>query len=233
VSDQLSSDLASLRIARDEPPRSRGGGFVRIAVVVVVLAGVGGVAKVAYPSLEAKVFKTEVSATQIAIVSPAQASIDLTSTGYVVPQITTKIGAKIIGRISKVTFKEGDKVKAGQVLFELDPTDQRSAVASAQARVAAARARARASQASAAEGEIQLAREKKLAASGSIASATVDDLAARVNSLHESVKAAEAEADAAGAEVATLAVGLKNLVITSPMDGTAVTKPSEAGDVAQ
>src|SRR4029077_15128647 len=101
-------------ISRDEPPPSRGR-LVRVAVVLSLLAGIGAVAKVAYPSIEAKLFKTEVAATQIALVSPAQGSIDLTSTGYVVPEIIAKVGAKVIGRVARVTFKLGDKVKAGRV----------------------------------------------------------------------------------------------------------------------
>lgn len=230
MSDQLSSDLASLRISRDEPPPSRGG-FLRVAVVVALLAGGAVAAKVAYPSFEAKVFKTEVLTTQITLVSPAQGSIDLTSTGYVVPEITAKVGAKVVGRIAKTLVKQGDKVKAGQVLFELDAADQRSAVAAAQARVAASRARTQASRASVSESELQLVREKRLAASGAIATASVDDLAARVTSLKESVKAAEADAQASEAEVTALAVGLRSLTIASPIDGTAVSRPSDPGDV--
>ena len=188
-------------------------------------------ARAAYPVLEAKLFKTEVGVTQTSLVSPAQGSIDLTSTGYVVPEITAKVGAKVIGRVAKVLVKQGDKVKAGQVLFELDAADQRSAVASAQAKVLASRARAQASRASVAEIEQQLVREKKLAASGAIGGSTVDDLAARVRSLQELVKAAEADAQAAEAEVSALAIGLHNLTITSPITGTAMTKPADAGDI--
>ena len=86
--------------------------------------------------------KPEVEVTEIGWVSPAQATIDLTSTGYVVPQRVAKVGAKVTGRITKVNIVEGQEVKTGDLLFELDPTDQRSAVASAQARALAAQARA-------------------------------------------------------------------------------------------
>ena len=72
MSDRLSSDLASLRIDRDAaPPR---GGRLRVLVIAGVVALV--VAAGAYflvPYLKGKVFKTEISVTEVALVSPAQA----------------------------------------------------------------------------------------------------------------------------------------------------------------
>src|SRR5262249_16891011 len=131
----------------------------------------------------------------------------------------------------KVHVKQGDKVKAGQVLFDLDASDQKSAIASAQAKVAAARARAQAARATHAEIDQQLGREKRLAASGAVPQATVDDLAARARSLDEQVRAAEAEAQAAEAEVKALGVGLRNLTIDAPIDGTILSRPVEPGTI--
>ncbi len=230
MSDQLSSDLASLRISRDEPPPSRGRAW-RILAGLTLAAALLVAGRAAYPHVEAKLFKTEVGVTTISLVSPVQASIDLTSTGYVVPETSAKVGAKVIGRVARVLIKQGDKVKAGQVLFELDAADQKSAIASAQARVAASRARAQAARANLAEIQQQLEREKRLAASGAIPQATADDLAARARALDEQVKAAEAEAQAANAEVNALAVGMKNLTITAPINGTVLNKPTDAGEV--
>lgn len=98
----------------------------------------------AYPRLKGEVFKTEIGITEIALISPAQASITVTSTGYVVPQIdSARPGVRFLGASPGVLVKEGDVVKAGQVLAELEDADQKSAIASAEARVASARARAR------------------------------------------------------------------------------------------
>ena len=122
-------------------------------------------------------------------------------------------------------------VKEGQVIFELDASDQRVALASAQARVAAARARAATARAQLAEVVLQRDRERRLADTGAIAPATADDLAARAKSLEEQVHAAEADVSAAQAEANALATNLGNTTIRAPIDGTVIAKPLLPGDV--
>ena len=72
----------------------------------------------------------------------------MTSSGYLVPQVESRVSARIQGRIAEVRIKEGDRVKAGQVLVRLDAAEQQSAVAAARARALAARARERSAAAS-------------------------------------------------------------------------------------
>src|SRR5580658_8982034 len=233
VDDRLSSDLASLRIDRNEPPRSAASrrGLAWVVGVAVAGAAVFGAWRVGSPMVEASLFKTEVGVTEIALVSPSQAQAQLTSTGYVVPQVEVDVSSKLVGRVDKTTFREGSVVTAGQVLFVLDASDQRTQVASAQARVAAARARAATARAQLAEVAQQLDREKRLAASGAVGQATADDLAARAKSLTEQVGATDADVKASEAEVTALSVNLGNTTIRSPIDGTIVTKPLQPGDV--
>jgi HlyD family secretion protein len=159
VGSSLSNDLASLKIQRDVDPDRKGPGRIFLVLAVVGAVAAGGAW--AYPRLEAEVFKTEIGITEIALISPAQASITVTSTGYVVPQLVARPGAKVPGRLARVLVKEGDVVKSGQLLAELEDADQKSAIASAEARVAAARARAEAARATLPEVKQQLDREKK------------------------------------------------------------------------
>jgi HlyD family secretion protein len=233
MDDRLSSDLASLRIDRNErPPSPSSVRAVRRLGAMGVVGGAGVAAwHVAAPMVEAKLFKTEVSVTEVALVSPAQAQIELTSTGYVVPQIQVDVSSKLTGRVEKSNVREGSVVKQGDVLFVLDASDQRTQVASSQARVAAARAREATSRAQLAETELQLAREQMLAASCAVGTATADDLAARAKSLSEQVHATEADVAASQTEVTALSVNLANTTIRAPIDGTVMTKPLQPGDV--
>jgi HlyD family secretion protein len=231
MNDRLTSDLASLRIDRNAPPPSSGKA-VRWVLGLAVVGGLGFVGwRSLAPSLAAQFFKTEVSLTEVAVVSPAQAQVRLTSTGYVVPQVEVDVSSKLVGRVMKSNVREGTVVKDGQVLFELDPSDQRVAVASAQARVAAARARAAAARAQLAEIVLQRDRERRLADTGAVAAATADDLTARGKSLEEQVRATDADVSASQAEVNALAENLANTTIRAPIDGTVVNKPLLTGDV--
>jgi RND family efflux transporter MFP subunit len=149
----------------------------------------------------------------------------------VVPQVQVDVSSKLVGRVLKASAREGTVVKEGQVLFELDPSDQRVAIASAQARVAAARARAAAARAQLAEIVLQRDRERRLADTGAVAAATADDLTARGKSLEEQVHATDADVSASQAEVNALAENLANTTIRAPIDGTVINKPLLPGDV--
>ncbi len=235
MSEQLSDDLLSLKIDRSTPergPRSLARPLKLAAGSVALLAACALAYTVGAPYLEAKFFKAKVDVTEVSQMSPSQATVELSATGYVVPQVTARVGAKVIGRIAKTNVKEGSRVKAGDVMFELDLADQKSAIASAQARYAAAVARSGAEHAQILESQQQLARQKKLVASGAEAPATAEDLAARVHALRASAHAASADAQAQKAEVNALSVGLGDLTIRAAIDGTVVNKPAEVGTVA-
>jgi RND family efflux transporter MFP subunit len=239
VGDALSSDLASLRIDRGPRPAgsARGGSDpdrrgrrgVVVGVVAVAALAAGGV--LAWPVLRASIYQTEVSVTEILLLSPAQASITFASTGYVVPQTISKVGAKVQGRIARMAVKEGDTVAAGDVLFELDGADLRSVIRTGESRVAVARARAQTARANLAEVRQQVRREKSLSDQGLAPLATLADLEARAASLEEAVHAADAETAAAQAEVEVARVNLADLTVTAPIPGTVITKPPEAGEL--
>jgi RND family efflux transporter MFP subunit len=233
MDDRLSSDLASLRIDRNErPPSPTSLRAVRWVIgLAVVAASALGAWHVAAPMVESKLFKTEVGVTEVALVSPAQAQVQLTSTGYVVPQVEVDVSSKLVGRVEKSNIREGSVVKLNDILFELDASDQRTQVASSQARVAAARAREATSRAQLAETQLQLQREQRLAATGAVGTATADDLGARAKSLEEQVHATEADVTASQTEVTALSVNLANTTIRAPIDGTVITKPLQPGDV--
>ena len=230
MADQLSTDLAALRIDRAAPPR-RGGLVVRLLVVAVVVGALVAGYKLGLPYLEAKVFKAEIEVTEIAVVSPAQASVELTSTGYIVAQVTSKVAPKVPGKVSKSLVREGSQVKEGDVLFEIDPADQRANISTAASQTAAARARAQTARATLNQARVQLERAEALARDGIGPKGAADDLKAQVAALEEGVKAADAEARASGAVVGAMNVMLDGFTVRAPISGTIVNKPPEIGEI--
>jgi HlyD family secretion protein len=230
MADQLSSDLAALRIERTAPPR-RGGWLGKLLVVLAIIGAAGGAYAVGAPYLQAKIWKTEIEVTEIASVSPAQATIELTSTGYVVAQSVSKVAPKVPGKVIKANVREGSKVQAGDVLFEIDPADQRASIATAASQTAAARARAQTARANLAESKVHLERAEGLAREGLGPKAAADDLKARIVALEEMVKAADAETRATGAMVGALNVTLEGFTVRAPIGGTIVNKPPEVGEI--
>jgi HlyD family secretion protein len=229
VSDQLSSDLASLRIAREDAPPSRLG---RTLVVLALVAGLLGAGWVwGYPYVQARIFKPEVDVTQIALVSPAEADVQLTSTGYVVAQRISRVGAKITGTLAKIHVEQGDVVEAGQVIAELEAADMEAALKTARSRVALAKAQAATAKAELADALRKAKRERGLASQGVAAAETADDLEARAGAADTQLKAANAAVKAAQAEVEALSVNLDYLEVTAPISGTVVSKPATQGEL--
>jgi RND family efflux transporter MFP subunit len=230
VPEDLSQDLAALRIHRDAPPSGRP--LAKIAAIIAAVLGVGAaVYFIVVPRVASRLFKTEVSVTEIALISPAQASITVTSTGYVVPQTISKVGAKASGRVARLNVKEGDTVKAGDVIAQLDDSNQKSSIVAGLARVTAAHAEASTARANLADMDQQVDRNRALAKTGAVPRATLEDLEARQKSLQEQVHAADAQAAAAQSDVESLRTSLKDFTIPAPIDGTLVTKPVEVGEL--
>ena len=232
----LSDDLNALRIDRGSSSSSSssggGGGLLRtFALLAVILVAGAGAWVLLAPKVEAILFRTEVDVTEIARVSPAQGSVDLTSSGYIIAERVAKIGPVVPGRVAKVHVKEGQVVKAGDLLLELDLADQQAAAATLRARASASEARVAAIRATAAELKQRLDRDRALAEQGTISRAPVDDLAALHQVAEENVKAAAGEAVAAGADARASATTLRHGTLRAPMDGTVVGRPPEVGDV--
>lgn len=240
----LSSDLASLRIDRDDSSRGRPP-WPKWVAVLLVLGGVGALAyTIAWPQLEARLFRAEIEVTEIGTVSPAQAAVTLTATGYVTAEVASRVAPKLPGRVKAVFVKQGQKVAQNSPLFELDPTDEQATIAAARSRSAAAQARALSARAQidTAEAQInevkqQAARERLLADKGVAPISAAEDLEARVTSLQKAKAAAQAaasaavaEASALHAEVTVLTTSLGNLTLLAPIGGTVMNKPPEVGE---
>ena len=112
---------------------------------------------------------------------------------------------RVTGYLVNITFIEGDMVKAGDVLFEVDPRPFQATLDEARARLAAARARA---------GNAR----KEFERASSLVTTQAISIESR-DSLESLAQAAEAEVSAAAAAVQSAELDLGYTRITSPVNG--------------
>lgn len=134
-------------------------------------------------------------------------AVKLNATGTVVPLTSVDVRSQVTSTIRQVHFKEGQNVRAGQLLFTLDArTDE--------ANVAKARAQLAKDQASLAEARRQWERSKQLLAQNFVSQGAVDTAQAQVDTWIATVAADQAA-------IAASNVALSYARITAPNSGRA------------
>jgi len=116
------------------------------------------------------------------------------------------IRARVTGFLQSVSFDDGQAVKAGDMLFQIDPGDLETTAASARAQLA----RAEATRKSA---ETTLTRNRNLLAGNTISQAALDDAQAAFD-------VATADVQVAQAAVAAAELNLSYTRITAPISGS-------------
>jgi RND family efflux transporter MFP subunit len=226
--DNLSNDLASLRIDRTARPPSSPIGLIVGTIVVLALGAAG---YLGYGRYAPSVFKTEVATTEVLVVSPAQASTELTGVGYVVAQRQSKIACQVLTRVSEMLVREGDHVKAGDILFRVEDAAQRAALSAARSRALASKARIQTATATLSELKQQLVRETALAEHRAGPAATAEDRREQIHAQEAAIKAAEQDAAAAEEDVRAAQVQLDYTVVRAPFEGIVLGKPLDVGEL--
>jgi len=122
-----------------------------------------------------------VSPVGVAVAKKSDVNIYLTGLGTVTPIATSTVRSRVDGELQKLHFKEGQLVKAGDLLAELDPRTYQVAVTQAEGQLERDRALLDAAR-------IDLKRYSTLLAQDSIASQQVDTQAALVKQYEGTVK---------------------------------------------
>jgi membrane fusion protein (multidrug efflux system) len=131
--------------------------------------------------------------------------------------VNATIRAQVQGYLVKQNYKEGDVVKKGQVLFEIDPRTFQTAVEQATGELTRTEARWNQTKAN-------LARIKPLAAQNAVSQKDLDDAIAAEQSAQAAVQSAKASYDKA-------ALDLGFTKITSPIDGIAGIAKAQIGNL--
>ncbi len=150
-----------------------------------------------------------------------QQSIPITvhANGYVTPLQTVEVRPQSQNIVRAVHVKEGQEVKAGQLLFTLDQRSDLSEVERTQAQLAVNRAEL-------ADAEAVLKRNQELLAKKFVSQAVVDTARSRVNALRSTLRADRAA-------IASSNVALSNNRITASISGRIGIISVHPGSLAQ
>jgi HlyD family secretion protein len=198
-------DLGALRIHRDEEQETRGGGGAIVKVIgwIVALAILAGALALAYAKLvvprRAPIVETMIVKPSVNVANPAL----LTATGYLVADKQSKITPKISGKVVRLNFDVGDRVKRGDVLAVLESSNLQAQLDEANAALA--------------DSQREYARQSALWKQGVTSKALLDS--------------AEAKLQASRARVDGIRISMGDMVVRAPFDGTIATKNTEVGEV--
>jgi RND family efflux transporter MFP subunit len=145
--------------------------------------------------------------------------VDLSAQGHVVALNFVDVRPQLTGTVLSVNFREGDEIKAGQLLFTLDDSDARAQLAKADAQGALIAAQL-------VDARREHQRAQALVASNFVAKSAVDTASSKVDALL-------AQARAAAAEASSARTNLAHTRITSPIAGRAGAVAVHPGSLAQ
>jgi len=225
------ADLSALRIRRDdEAPRPRK--LLRALVWVGILAAIA--AGLWYAIGRADLIPSRAAEVRVArprLMQAGGASEVLTATGYIVPQRRAAVSARMFGRLEWLGVREGDQVKAGQVIGRLASDDLAAQVA--EARAALAQARAQLEQAKAAEWEARREeqRQAQLLEDGITTQSGHDGARRGLDVAIAGAVAAVEAVNAARARLDLANVNLDKTNILAPFDGIVTAKNAEVGEM--
>ncbi len=153
----------------------------------------------------------------VGVVERRDMRVLISAIGTMNARATAVVRAKVSGELLKLHFKEGDEVKAGQLLAEIDPRSFQATLSQVQGSLARDQAQLK-------NAQLDLQRYKELLAQDSIASQQVDTQAALVRQLQGTVAADQGQVDAAKLQ-------LSYTRITAPISGRLGLRQADLGNV--
>ncbi len=165
-----------------------------------------------------------VAAVESRAVAPALFGI-----GAVEARYTYKIGPTIAGRVKSLGVHVGDRVKAGQVLGEMDPVDLDDRVRSQESAFRRAEAAVREAEARLAYAQTQARRYEQLFAVRSTSEEVLATKRQELQIAEAALSAAREELARARADSEGLAAQRRNLRLIAPADGVVAARDADPG----
>ena len=154
----------------------------------------------------------------------------LVATGYVVARHSSDVGVKVGGRIARLKFEEGTRVRKGEVIAEIENAEILAQLEASRRMVAEAEAQLVESSASRDEDLRTLERQRALAKDGITTDAALTGAQASAAVSSARVRSAEAAIASARARVKVTEEAIENTNIRAPFDGVVIKKRAEVGE---
>ncbi|MHB8174074.1 MAG: efflux RND transporter periplasmic adaptor subunit [Nitrospirota bacterium] len=179
--------------------------FRMVSTFAVIMAGaivISGCSK-----KSAAISKKNMPPPEVGVVSikPRQVALTTELPGRISAYLVAEVRPQVGGIILKRLFTEGSNVKAGEVLYQIDPATYQAAYASAKAALDNARANV-------VPLRLKAGRYGKLVAINAVSKQDADDVSAQL-------KQAEAEVEAAKAALEMARINLAYTKVTAPISG--------------
>jgi HlyD family secretion protein len=165
------------------------------------------------------------------VVKRGSISATVRAPGRVEPETQVKLSAKVPGSVVRLAVKEGDRVRKGQFLLQIDDAQYRAQVREAAAAIAAARSNLRLAEAALAQSEAQLKRKEALSAQNLVSPEELDLAKTQRNSDRARVDANQEEIHRAEATLQVAQDNLRKTRFDSPIDGTVTQLSIERGEI--
>lgn len=108
---------------------------VKIGIAVIVVAGLAGLGYVGATKNNTKAVEVRIEA-----VEARDLVSSVTASGKIQPRTQVDVSADVTGRITRLAVKEGEEVKKGQLLLQIDPEQPAAAVQRSEAALASSKA---------------------------------------------------------------------------------------------
>jgi HlyD family secretion protein len=158
----------------------------------------------------------------------------VTASGKIQPKKKVDVSADITGRITKIAVREGDLVKQGQFLIQIDPTIYEANLQQASATMASAQAAEVQAKANQDQSERALRRTKELHTQSPnlISTEQLEQAQTAFDIAQANLNAAQHQVDQARAAVQSARDNLRKTTLIAPMTGRVTRLAVEEGEVA-
>lgn len=154
------------------------------------------------------------------------------ASGNISPKKKVEVQAKVIGEIVALPFHEGETVRQGDVVVEIEKKLYQAACDQARAALEQAKVQLERARAELANAELQARRNERLFAEGVISEQMRDQTRLALEQAQVAVRAQERAIEQANFAYRRALEDLDRTTIRSPMDGTVISRRAEVGETA-